>query len=241
MIQDHRETRIAVIGEMGQIRSALPSAMKDEGWQIHAFPTLDAFLTAPRYPRTLVIVVIETFTIASLELIRNLAASLGLPVIAFGLEHHPMMVRAALEAGAEDVISIPSPVEEIVARLRAITRVRFPQGDRQSERQTYRLDEIARSVSIEGGPPIHLALAEFRMLKTLLAAPNQTVPREQLNAHLAPFTRSRGTGALDVTIGRLRRKLGEGRLRTIRGVGYQLVDERRHAAQGARPAANACG
>lgn len=240
-MQEKCETRIAVIGDIGQVRSVLPSAVQDAGWTLDAFPTLDAFLTAPRTPRTLVIVVIDTFTIASLELIRNLAAPLGLPVIAFGLEHHPMMIRAALEAGAEDVISMPSPVEEIVARLKAITRVRFPPHNRQSEQPTYRLDDIARSVSIDGGPAIRLALAEYRMLKTLLAAPNQPVSRVQLNAHLLPFTRSRTPGTLDVTIGRLRRKLGEGRVQTIRGVGYRLVDEHLHASHDAQAPANVCG
>lgn len=88
---------------------------------------------------------------------------------------------------------------------------------------------------------IHLARAEYRVLQTLLAAPNRPVSREQLNAHLPPFTRSRGAGTLDVTIGRLRRKVGAGRLRTIRGIGYQLIDERPPAIQVARPRADVHG
>lgn len=149
--QEPRETQIVVIGETGQIPGVLPAAIQGEGWVLRAFPTLDAFLTAPRSPRTLVIVVIDTLTIASLELIRDLATPLGLPVIVFGLARHPMMVRAALEAGAEDVIATPSPVEEILARLRAVVRVRFPSHNGRNGEETYHLDDIARSVSILGG------------------------------------------------------------------------------------------
>jgi two-component system, OmpR family, response regulator len=229
--QEHIETWIVLMGEVSEIRSALSSAIRDEGWQWQEFPTMDAFLAAPRPPRTVVIPVIETFTIASLELIRNLATLLGLPVVVFGMEHHPMMVRAALEAGADDVITIPSSIEEILVRLRAIVRVAFPRDDGRSEHGAYHLDDSTRSVSIEGGPAIGLTLGEYRILKTLLATPDQPVSRADLIAQICPFTRSRGTGTLDVTIGRLRRKLGAQRVRTIRGVGYQLIDEYRQTVQ----------
>ena len=241
MAQELFETWIVLIGEMSEIRSALASAIRDEGWQWRAFPTLDAFLAAPRPPRMVVIPVIETFTIASLELIRDLATLLGLPVVVFGREHHPVRVRAALAAGADDVISVPSSIEEILVRLRAIVRVAFPRGGGRSEQHPYRLNDIARSVSIEGGPEISLTLAEYCVIKALLASPDQPVSREDLIARIAPFTRSRRTGALDATICRLRRKMGARHLRTIRGVGYQLVDERPQSARMGRAIASVRG
>jgi DNA-binding response OmpR family regulator len=139
--QDSHGIRIVVIGEIGEIRSALPSAIRDEAWQWQVFPTMDAFLAAPRHPRTVVIPVIDTFTIASLELIRNLTLLLDLPVVVFALERHPVMVRAALEAGADDVIAIPSSIEEILVRLRAIVRVAFSRDDGCGEQTSYRLDD----------------------------------------------------------------------------------------------------
>jgi DNA-binding response OmpR family regulator len=146
LAHDHSEVRIVVIGEIGEIRSALPSAIRDEAWQWQVFPTMDTFLAAPRHPRTVVIPVIDTFTIASLELIRHLAVLLDLPVVVFALERHPVMVRAALEAGADDVIAIPSSIEEILVRLRAIVRVAFSRGDGCSEQTTARLDDTGSSV-----------------------------------------------------------------------------------------------
>jgi PleD family two-component response regulator len=141
MAQDSRGVRIVVIGDIGEIRSALPSAIRDEAWQWQVFPTMDGFLAAPRHPRTVVIPVIDTFTIASLELIRNLTLLLDLPVVVFALERHPVMVRAALEAGADDVIAIPSSIEEILVRLRAIVRVAFSRDDGCGEQTSYRLDD----------------------------------------------------------------------------------------------------
>jgi DNA-binding response OmpR family regulator len=125
VVGDVSGIRIVVIGEIGEIRSALPSAIRDESWQWQIFPTVDAFLAEPRHPQTVVIPVIDIFTTASLELTHNLAVLLDLPVVVFGLERHPEMVRATLEAGADDVIAIPSAIEEIVVRLRAVVRVAF--------------------------------------------------------------------------------------------------------------------
>ncbi len=136
MAPEQAGTWIVAIGEMPDIRNALPSAIRDEGWQWHRFPTLDTFLAAPRPPRTIVIPVIDTFTMTSLELIHDIAIVLGLPVVVFGLERHPMRVKAALEAGADDVISFPTSTEEVIARLRAIARVALPQDDGRSESGT---------------------------------------------------------------------------------------------------------
>jgi DNA-binding response OmpR family regulator len=122
-------TWIIAIGEMPDIRNALPSAIRNEGWQWDRFPTLDTFLAAPIPPRTIVLPVIDTFTMMSLKLIHDIAVVLGLPVVVLGLERHPMRVKAALEAGADDVIPFPTCTAEVIARLRAIARVALPQDD----------------------------------------------------------------------------------------------------------------
>lgn len=140
--QDDNGVRIVVIGEIGEIRSALPSAIRGEAWQWQVFPTRDEFLAAPRHPQTIVIPVIDTFTIASLEFIRDLADVLNLPVVVFALEHQSAVIRAALEAGADDVIALPSSIEEILVRLRAIVRVAFSRADVYDGQPTYRLDTI---------------------------------------------------------------------------------------------------
>lgn len=223
--QDDNETRIVVIGDANLIPIGLAAAIRDEGWHWCAYADPGALVATGIGPRTVVILLIETFTMASLGAISELALSRGLPVVVLGLEHHPMIVRAVLEAGAEDIMVIPASIEEVLARMRAIIRVRLPVPDTEGARSIYHLDEAERTISLPGGAVSRLTLPEYRIFKILLAAPNQPVSRDYLRSLLTPFTRSHTSATLDTTIGRLRRKLGPSRVRTIRGVGYQLVDE----------------
>lgn len=223
--QDDNETRIVVIGDSNLIPIGLAAAIRGEGWGWCMYAAPGTFVATGINPRTVAILLIETFTMASLDTIREFAFSHGLPVVVLGLEHHPMIVRAVLEAGAEDIMVVPASIEEMIARLRAIIRVRQHTPDREGATRTYHLDEAKRTIALPGSAVIRLTLPEYRVFKVLLATPNQPVSRDYLRALLTPFTRSRTSATLDTTIGRLRRKLGASRVLTIRGVGYQLVDE----------------
>jgi two-component system response regulator QseB len=198
-------------------------AVNEAGWDWRETADADAFIRGPRYPRDIVIVLIETFTLASLDLIEKLSTGLNLPVIVYALESHPMIVRAALEAGADDFVAPLVPLEEIIARLRAVIRIRFRDAEADGELLLYHLNEATHTLSLPSGPTIPLTLPEYHLFKALLAAGDQPVPRSRLMTVLAPFSRTSSSGIVDVTIARLRRKVGAARLRTVRGVGYQLV------------------
>lgn len=222
--QERNQTRIVVIGNTTELPMELEVAIWNEGWHWSQSSDSEAFLSTPQYPRIAVLLIIETFTITSLDLVHNLAVVLGLPVIVFGFEQHPMIVRAALEAGAEDFIPIPTSVDEILARLRAIIRVRFRDEETAGDPNAYHFDETEHRVHLACEGIVELSLSEYRLFKALLAAANQPVRREHLTTLLAPFARSHSSNVVDLTVSRLRRKLGTSRIRTIRGVGYQLVD-----------------
>jgi two-component system, OmpR family, response regulator len=230
-MQDRNGIWVVAVGDVEELPVELEAMIRHEGWRWDTFSDIDAFLSAPRHRQTMVLVVINTFTIASLNLIHNLVTILDLPVVAVSLEHHPTIVRASLDAGAEDLIALPTSTSELIARLRATVRLRFPGDDGERERSIYRLNETAREVSIVGEAPIHLSLAEYRLFKALLASANQPVSREYLRSLLTPFMRTSRSSALDVTMSRLRRKVGAARMVTIRGAGYRLIDRAEGAEQ----------
>ena len=225
MTLKHEQIWITAIGNRIHIPSGLADAVNEAGWGWREAADIDAFIARPRYSGSVVILLIETFTLASLDLIVMLTADLDLPVIVYALESHPMIVRAALEAGADDFVAPSIPFDEIIARLRAVIRIRFRDTGTGSEPGLYHLDEGTRILAVPSGGRVPLTLPEYHLFKALLAADNQPVSRARLVQVLAPFSRSSSSAIVDVTIAQLRRKVGAAHLRTVRGIGYQLISD----------------
>lgn len=222
------ETWVMILGEARAINTGFPSAMAAEGWQYGEMPDLDALRAFPLPPRTVIAVPIAAgrFTAAAYETIRRLTSSLAPPVVVFSPECAPAVIRMTLQAGADDFLPLPMTIEEMIARLAAVIRVRFGVQDDRC-RGDYRLDEAAHLVSIAGGAPVRLSVSEYRLFRMLFAARNRPVARERLAAIPLLHADPDGQNALDATVSRLRRKIGAERIVTVRGIGYQLVDNRR--------------
>jgi two-component system OmpR family response regulator len=219
------ETWIVVVGRTDGINTGFASAVEVEGWSWREAPDVGALLAEPMHPRTVIALRVLAFTVAAYTTVRHLACTLGLPVVVFSHERHSSVIRATLQAGADDFIPIPITVEEMIARLGAVIRVRCG-AHGALLLSDYRLNESLQTVSIADGPTVRLTLSEYRLFRTLFAARNRPVSRERLLALPLSHVESDGQNALDATVSRLRRKLGAERVITIRGTGYQLMDTR---------------
>lgn len=219
------ETWVMTLGEAGAINTGFPSAIEAEGWHWDERADMSSLLASPLPPRMVLAVPIPAFTAATYATIRQLTSTLALPVVVFSPECGPAAIQMALQAGADDFLPLPVMIEEMVARLAAVIRVHFGVQDDLS-RSDYRLDEAAHLVSIVGGAPLHLSVSEYRLFRMLFAARNRPVARERLATLPLLHADPDGLNALDATMSRLRCKLGTERILTIRGIGYQLVDNR---------------
>lgn len=221
------ETWIMVLGEASAITTGFPSAVVAEGWRWNEAPDMEALFASPLPPRMVIAVPIpaDCFATTAYATIRQLTSALALPVVVFSAECAPAAIAMALQAGADDFLSLPVIIEEMVARLAAVIRVRFGAPD-ETYHSDYRLDEAAHFVSIVGVAPIRLSVSEYRLFRMLFAARNRPVARERLATIPLLHVGLGGQNALDTIVRRLRRKVGAERIVTIRGVGYQLVDNR---------------
>lgn len=219
------ETWVMALGEARAINTGFPSAIEAEGWQWDETADIATLLTLPLPPRMVIVVPIPAFTAAADATIRQLTSALALPVVVFSPECAPAVVEMALAAGADDFLPLPVMIEEMIARLAAVIRVRFGAQD-DLTRSDYRLDEVGHLVSIAGGAPLRLSISEYRLFRMLFAARNRPVARERLATLPLLHADPDGQNALDATVSRLRRKVGTDRILTIRGIGYQLVDNR---------------
>ena len=128
-----------------------------------------------------------------------------------------------LEVGADDYLAKPCNPRELLARVRAVLRRREGREVAGPSRSfgAWTLDQVERSVSRQGGDPVALTDAEFRTLSAFLDHSQRVLSRDQLLDLAKASDGDIYDRAIDVTVSRLRKKLGpEAPIRTIRGEGY---------------------
>jgi two-component system response regulator QseB len=124
-----------------------------------------------------------------------------------------------LDAGAEDYLSKPFDLDELLARLRALRR-RHPETAEVLVLPGARLVLESRTVNLDSGESRSLSDRECSLLEVLSRRPHQVFSRTELMGRV--FPEAEDEGVVDTYVHYLRRKLGKNAIRTIRGVGYQL-------------------
>lgn len=130
---------------------------------------------------------------------------------------------AGLDAGADDYLVKPFAFAELLARIRALLR-----RERAAKQPVLRLGEGELEIDLlkrevrRRGQPVELTPREFTVLEYLVRHANAVVTRTQLIDHVWALDFMPGSNVVDVYIRSLRRKLGDGLIETVRGVGYRL-------------------
>lgn len=125
------------------------------------------------------------------------------------------------DAGADDYVSKPFHMEEVLARLRALLRRAAGHATSELTCGPVRLDTKAGRVVVDGAP-VKLTSHEYRLLAYLMHHSGRVVSRTELVEHLYDQDFDRDSNTIEVFVGRLRRKLGVDVIQTVRGLGYLL-------------------
>lgn len=126
-----------------------------------------------------------------------------------------------IDGGADDYVSKPFRVEEVLARIRALIRRASGNVESEMRRGTLAVDARTARASI-AGVPVKLTSHEFRVLCYLMHHHSRIVTRAELTEHIYAQDFDRDSNTVEVFIARLRRKLGPSSIETIRGIGYRI-------------------
>ena len=158
------------------------------------------------------------------EVLRQVrAAGNGLPVLILSARDAMRDRVLGLDLGADDYLVKPFELDELLARLRVITR-------RHGGRPVNRIEQGALVLNLDSlraswhGEPVELQRLEFMLLKQLADNPLRVFSRAQLEESLYGWGEGAESNTIDVHVHHLRRKLAPAVVKTIRGVGYRLGD-----------------
>lgn len=128
---------------------------------------------------------------------------------------------SGIDAGADDYVTKPFHIEEVLARVRALIRRAAGHASSELTCGPLRLDTRVSKADVDG-VPLKLTSHEFRLLAYLMHHMGEVVSRSELVEHLYDQDFDRDSNTIEVFVGRLRKKMGIDMIETVRGMGYRM-------------------
>jgi two-component system response regulator RegX3 len=226
--------RILVVEDDPLTADGVAFVLRDEGFEVDVAGDGAAALELARaeQPDLVVLDLGLPGGISGTEVCRELRRESGMPILMLTGRGTEVDVVLGLERGADDYVTKPFSLVELVARVRALVRGRaLARGGSPAIRDVgaLRIDLQRHEVTVEGRR-VHVTPSEFRLLELLAERAGQAVSRSELCVHLWGTDRALHTRACDLHVARLRQKIEADpsrprRLLTVRAVGYKLVAE----------------
>jgi two-component system, OmpR family, copper resistance phosphate regulon response regulator CusR len=219
--------QILVIEDEARILAFVARALRAEGFTVGvANDGEEGLVLALAHPYDLVVLDLLLPGIDGLELLRELRARKPeLPVLILSARSDLDTKLRGFELGADDYLAKPFSLDELIARVRVhLRRRQRTNGDTYPLHAGRLLLDLARREARIGTRVSELTDGEFRLLHFLLEHAGDVISREQLLADVWGYDFDPRSNVVDVSIRRLRRKLGpDSPIETVRNVGYRLA------------------
>jgi len=223
---------ILVIEDEERIAWFLVRGLATHGYPVeHVATGAQALARLSRGGTDLVVLDLALPDIDGLDILRRLREeNRPVPVIILTARSDVDDLVRGLDLGADDYLTKPFAFDELLARVRA--RLRAQPSEEQPpplHAGNIMLDVVKRQATVEG-EVVDLPAREFALLELFLRHPGQVLPRERLLAEVWGSDEEPASNIVEVYVGYLRRKLGEGYVETVRGVGYRFRADRTEQA-----------
>jgi two-component system, OmpR family, KDP operon response regulator KdpE len=222
-------TRVLVVDDEQQILRALRTSLRAAGYEVDTADTAKGALAAAalRPPEAMILdLILPDGT--GIDVCREFRTWSSAPVIVLSAVGEEREKIAALDVGADDYVTKPVGIDELLARLRAVLRRTAPSGEPVIRLGELVVDLEKRSVSV-GGTPVHLTPHQFDLLRVLALNPGKLLTQRALLQEVWGPAYVGESNLLHVNVSQLRRKIEPDRaqpryLLTEPGAGYRLVD-----------------
>ena len=224
--------RVLVVEDDTGIAAGLAAHLRRQGDAVDAVTrVVDAWHVLAGEPFDIVLLDLGLPDGEGTELLRRLRAAIpgrrpdpATPVLVMTARDEVASRIEALDLGADDYVTKPFDPGELSARMRALRRRAVGRAQPVVAWGDIVVDPAARTVR-RADRPVELSAREFSVLLALLEARPQVLSRAQIEAKLYDFDSALESNAIEVHVHRLRRKLGDHLIRTVRGVGYFIASE----------------
>ena len=204
--------RILIVDDEPQTRRVLRRSLTERGYDVRvAADDLDALQTFGDWPPDLVVTDLSLPNTDGIQLCRNLRAISQLPIIMLSVRAEERTKVQALDAGADDYVTKPFGIDELLARIRAALRRALAAQLNNAvspviEVGDFRLDLETRSVVVKG-QEVHLTPKEYDLLVYFISHPGKVLTHRTLLAAIWREDSLEQTDSLRVFVGQLRKKI----------------------------------
>lgn len=223
--------RVLVVEDEQLLREQLSAALQKKGYSVDVAADGEEGLYFGReYPCDIAIIDLGLPKLSGSELIKKLRADeRNFPILILTARDHWQDKVNGLEAGADDYVTKPFSIEEVLARLNALIRRSAGHARPQLVYGPIVLDTASQTVSVNASA-IELTTFEYKVLEYLMIRPGEVVSKTELTEHIYAQDFDRDSNTLEVFVGRLRKKLDPDNelkpIETLRGRGYRFALEK---------------
>ena len=216
--------RVLLVEDDPTLLAQLADGVRSAGYAVDlACNGVDAHFMGDTEPYDAVVLDLGLPQLDGLSVLRKWrSASRNMPVLILTAREGWHEKVAGIDAGADDYLTKPFHMEELLARLRALIRRAHGHASAELVCGPVTLDTRNHRATV-AGQALTLTSHEYRVLAYLMHHPDQIISRNDLVEHLYAQDFDRDSNTVEVFIGRLRKKLPPGLIETVRGLGYRLT------------------
>ena len=220
--------RVLLVEDDPRLQETLSTHLRAAGYAVDlSADGIEGLYLGEEFPVDLAIIDLGLPSLPGLEVIRKLRSrGRDFPILVLTARSEWQDKVAGLEAGADDYVTKPFHVEELMARINALMRRAGGHAQPQVDIGPFTIDLTGQRV-FRDGTEIELTTFEYKVLQYLVMHPDEVVTKTDLSEHIYEEDADRDSNVIEVFIGRLRRKLDpDGTLNpieTLRGRGYRLA------------------
>ena len=220
---------ILVVEDDAPIRNLITTTLKTQDYKYIAAATAsEALQQATIHAPDVMLLDLGLPDLDGIEVIRRIRSWSAMPIIVISARSEDSDKIEALDSGADDYLTKPFSVEELLARLRVLTRKKGSGSTNVYTLADLTVDTAARTAK-RGDRTLELSAREYALLEYLIRSKGVVLSRQQIEDNLWSLDYAGGTNVVDVYISYLRKQLelpGERKLlHTVRGMGWVLKED----------------